>query len=73
MDERNGRLEVFWRFPHLAVHVHDDHCVGVVTNHKVLWVLGQRDHVVDGDFRCQGQRFESVDALAGFRIPNLKR
>lgn len=24
---------------HLTVHVHNDYCVGAVTDHKLLWVL----------------------------------
>lgn len=56
---------------HLAMHAHDDHSAGVVTNHKVLWILGERDHVVDGDIQCPRQTFKSVDALTGFCVPNL--
>lgn len=57
---------------HLTVHAHDDHRVGVVTDQKVLWVLGKRDHVVDGDVWVRGKRFERVEAFAGFCVPNLK-
>lgn len=35
---------------HLAAHVQDNHRVGVVTDHKVLWVLREGNHVVDRDF-----------------------
>ena len=33
----------------LSLHVHDDHCVGSVANHKVLWVLRKQNHTVDSD------------------------
>lgn len=55
---------------HLTVHVHDDHCVGVVTDHKLLRVCWVRNHIVDRDFWVQ--RFKSVDAVTGLCIPNLK-
>lgn len=57
---------------HLTVHVHDDHRVGVVTNHILLWILWEGDHIVDGDFWCSGQRFVGVDAVPRFCTPNLR-
>lgn len=53
------------------MHAHDDHSVGVVANHKVLCILGERDHIVDGDIRCPRQTLESVDAVTGLCVPNL--
>lgn len=57
---------------HLAVHVHDDHRAGVVANQKLFWILREGNHVVDGHLRCSRQRLVSVQALPGFRIPNLQ-
>lgn len=55
------------------MHAHDDHFAGVVTNHKVLRVLGKRNHTVDGDLRRPGQRLERVDAFAGLCVPDLEK
>lgn len=44
------RQDFFGARSHLTVQVQDDHGVGVVTDHKVLWVLREGDHIVDGDF-----------------------
>lgn len=47
---------------HLSLHVHDDHCVGSVANHKVLWVFRKQDHTVDSDVcpSSAAQRFKGI-------------
>lgn len=57
---------------HLTAHVQDNQRAGVVTHHKVLWVLREGNDVVDGDFWCPGHRFVSVDAFPGLCVPDLK-
>lgn len=58
---------------HLAVHVHDHHRAGVVANHKLLWILREGNHVVDGHLRRSRQGLVRVEALPRLRVPNLKR
>lgn len=59
--------------PDLALHVHDDNSVGAVAHHKVLWVLGQQDDVVDCDVGAgRGAKgLEGVGAFCGFHVPHL--
>lgn len=59
--------------PDLALHVHDDYGVGAVAHHKVLWVLGQKDDVVDCDVGAGrgAQGLEGVSAFCGLHVPHL--
>lgn len=80
-----GRKEAGWRrsdeeeeeeretCTHLALHVHDDHCVGAVAHHKMLRILGQQDDVVDRDVGAgwRPQRLEGAAALGGLHVPHL--
>lgn len=58
---------------HLSMQAHDDHRVGLVTNQKLLGVLGKRNHIVDRHVRRRWRTSESVNALARFHVPDLKR
>lgn len=58
---------------HLALHVHDDHCVWSVAHHKVLWVFRKQDHTVDSNVcPCSAaQGFEGIWTFCGLHIPDL--
>lgn len=58
---------------HLAVHVHDDDRAGVVANHKLLRVLREGNHIVDGHLGRSRQRLVRVEALPRLGVPNLQR
>lgn len=55
------------------MHVHDDDRAGVVAHHKLVWVLREGNHIVDGHLRRSRQRLVRVEALPRLGIPNLQR
>ena len=61
--------------PYLALHVHDDDCVGAVAHDKLLDITWQRVDAVNSDVaaRRASQRFERVLALCRLDVPHLDR
>lgn len=59
---------------HLSLHVHDDHCVWSVANHKVLWVFRKQYHTVDSDVcPCSAaQGFKGIWTFCGLHVPDLQ-
>lgn len=57
----------------LSLHVHDDHCVRSVANHKVFWVFRKKDHAVNSDVGpCSAaQGFKGIGTFCGFHVPDL--
>lgn len=55
------------------MHVHDDDRAGVVANHKLLRVLREGNHVVDGHLGSWRQGLVGVEALPRLCVPYLQR
>lgn len=63
------------RGSYLSLDVHDNHCAGPVTHHKVLRVLGHQNNIVNGDVRTFGnvRRFDGDGAFCRVHVPDLSK